>query len=70
MKQTRKYGLILSVVLLISSLCPVSVYSYSRNYFTPYKETVKGFGNRLTLSNILKLMSLPSNQARELLIKA
>lgn len=38
--------------------------------FTPYKAKVKGFENRLTLDNILKITSLPSNQAKQLLINA
>lgn len=70
MKKSWKYSVFLSALLLIGAFSPLSMYSYSKNNFTPYKETVKGFGNRLTLANILKLMSLPSNQARELLIKA
>ena len=61
-------SLISIVLLILVSSAPA--FPYSKCYFTPYKETVEGFGNRLTLSNILKLMSLPSNQAKELLIKA
>lgn len=57
-------------VIMISLFFTENTYGYSQKYFSPYTPTVKGFDNRLTLQNILKLTSLPANQARELLIKA
>lgn len=58
------------ISLLILCAYSQESYAYSQQYFRPYKATVEGFENRLTLSNILRLTSLPSAQARELLIKA
>lgn len=38
--------------------------------FRPYQPKVKGFDNRLTLDNILKLSSLTPAQVKDLLLKA
>ena len=63
---------IFSILLLMAGLlfAPAVSYAYSQNYFKEYKPTVPGFGNRLSLANILKITSLPASQAKALLKKA
>ena len=59
---------VLGVIFILFSVQPA--FSYDPKFFTPYKPTVKGFENRLSLKNILDLTSMPSSEARQLLLKA
>lgn len=63
---------IITGALVAISLLNVSelTYASSPQYFIQYKAKVKGFENRLSLKNILDLTSMPSNEARQLLLKA
>ena len=64
----KKLSFLLIIIILFG--LNIEVLAYSKSNFKNYKPKVEGFENRLTLNNILKLTSMPSAQAKDLLLKA
>ena len=70
MRCNRYFSSLLILITLSMIFTVESSGHYHHSFFSAYTPKVKGFENRLTLDNILKLSSLTSERARELLIKA
>lgn len=70
MKKIKLKALLLLLGTVFWCLTSQEAQAFSPDYFTPYVAKVKGFENRLSFNNILELTKMPSNEAKDLLLKA